>query len=228
MMGHNGYGVRQRPINRRGMIAVALLATFFGSVFSPPASAADGPIRTIMAFGDSLTSGYGLPPADAFPVKLEAALRARGHAVRVINAGVAGDTTAGGRARLAWMLADKPDAVILELGANDGLRGLDPAETLANLRAIMEQLKAADLPVLLAGMRAPPNLGRDFGAEFDTIFATVALEYDALFYPFFLEGVAARPTLNQNDGIHPNSAGVTIVVERIIPSVEALLSRVQP
>ena len=228
MMGHNGYGVRQRPINRRGMIAVALLATFFGGVFRPPASAADGPIRTIMAFGDSLTSGYGLPPADAFPVKLEAALRARGHAVRVINAGVAGDTTAGGRARLAWMLADKPDAVILELGANDGLRGLDPAETLANLRAIMEQLKAADLPVLLAGMRAPPNLGRDFGAEFDTIFATVALEYDALFYPFFLEGVAARPTLNQNDGIHPNSAGVAIVVERIIPSVEALLSRVQP
>ena len=228
MMVRNGYGVRQRPINRRGMIAVALLATFFGGVFSPPASAADGPIRTIMAFGDSLTSGYGLPPADAFPVKLEAALRARGHAVRVINAGVAGDTTAGGRARLAWMLADKPDAVILELGANDGLRGLDPAETLANLRAIMEQLKAADLPVLLAGMRAPPNLGRDFGAEFDTIFATVALEYDALFYPFFLEGVAARPTLNQNDGIHPNSAGVAIVVERIIPSVEALLSRVQP
>lgn len=228
MMGHNGYGVRQRPINRRGMIAVALLASFFSGVFSPPASAADGPIRTIMAFGDSLTSGYGLPPADAFPVKLEAALRARGHAVRVINAGVAGDTTAGGRARLAWMLADKPDAVILELGANDGLRGLDPAETLANLRAIMEQLKAADLPVLLAGMRAPPNLGRDFGAEFDTIFATVALEYDALFYPFFLEGVAARPTLNQNDGIHPNSAGVAIVVERIIPSVEALLSRVQP
>ena len=227
-MGHNGYGVRQRPINRRGMIAVALLATFFGGVFGPPATAADGPIRTIMAFGDSLTSGYGLPPADAFPVKLEAALRARGHAVRVINAGVAGDTTAGGRARLAWMLADKPDAVILELGANDGLRGLDPAETLANLRAIMEQLKAADLPVLLAGMRAPPNLGRDFGAEFDTIFATVALEYDALFYPFFLEGVAARPTLNQNDGIHPNSAGVAIVVERIIPSVEALLSRVQP
>ena len=227
-MGHNGYGVRLRPINRRGMIAVALLATFFGGVFSPPASAADGPIRTIMAFGDSLTSGYGLPPADAFPVKLEAALRARGHAVRVINAGVAGDTTAGGRARLTWMLADKPDAVILELGANDGLRGLDPAETLANLRAIMEQLKAADLPVLLAGMRAPPNLGRDFGAEFDTIFATVALEYDALFYPFFLEGVAARPTLNQNDGIHPNSAGVAIVVERIIPSVEALLSRVQP
>ena len=228
MMDHNGYGVRQRPINRRGMIAVALLATFFGGVFSPPASAADGSIRTIMAFGDSLTSGYGLPPADAFPVKLEAALRARGHAVRVINAGVAGDTTAGGRARLAWMLADKPDAVILELGANDGLRGLDPAETMANLRAIMEQLKAADLPVLLAGMRAPPNLGRDFGAEFDTIFATVALEYDALFYPFFLEGVAARPTLNQNDGIHPNSAGVAIVVERIIPSVEALLSRVQP
>ena len=228
MIGHNGYGVRQRPINRCGMIAVALLATFFGGIFSPPASAADGPIRTIMAFGDSLTSGYGLPPADAFPVKLEAALRARGHAVRVINAGVAGDTTAGGRARLAWMLADKPDAVILELGANDGLRGLDPAETLANLRAIMEQLKAADLPVLLAGMRAPPNLGRDFGAEFDTIFATVALEYDALFYPFFLEGVAALPRLNQNDGIHPNSAGVTIVVERIIPSVEALLSRVQP
>ena len=227
-MAFYGYGVRQRPINRRGMIAVALLATFFGGVFSPPASAADSPIRTIMAFGDSLTSGYGLPPADAFPVKLEAALRARGHAVRVINAGVAGDTTAGGRARLAWMLADKPDAVILELGANDGLRGLDPAETLANLRAIMEQLKAADLPVLLAGMRAPPNLGRNFGAEFDTIFATVALEYDALFYPFFLEGVAARPTLNQNDGIHPNSAGVAIVVERIIPSVEALLSRVQP
>ena len=223
----NGYGVRWRPINQRLMIALASLSVLFGGLFGAQAGAADGPIRTIMAFGDSLTSGYGLPAADAFPVKLEAALRARGHAVRVVNAGVAGDTTAGGRARLAWMLADKPDAVILELGANDGLRGLDPAETLANLRAIMDQLTAADLPVLLAGMRAPPNLGRAFGAEFDTIFATVALEYDALFYPFFLEGVAARPALNQNDGIHPNSAGVAIVVERIIPSVEALLSRVQ-
>ena len=226
MTASNAYGVRGLPINRRLMIALVTLSVLSGG-FSARRPAADGPIRTIMAFSDSLTSGYGLPAADAFPVKLEAALRARGHAVRVVNAGVAGDTTAGGRARLAWMLADKPDAVILELGANDGLRGLDPAETLANLRAIMDQLTAADLPVLLAGMRAPPNLGRAFGAEFDTILRPWRSNTTPFSTPSSSKG-GGPPDAEQNDGIHPNSAGVAIVVERIIPSVEALLSRVQP
>ncbi|MCW9039822.1 MAG: arylesterase, partial [Rhodospirillales bacterium] len=162
----------------------------------------------IVAFGDSLTSGLGLSRADAFPARLEAALRAKGHMVTVINAGVSGDTTAGGLSRLEWMLAERPDMVIVALGANDGLRGIDPAGTEANLDAIVTRIKRDGTVVLLAGMLAPPNLGREYGAAFNGLFPGLAKKHGVVFYPFFLEGVAAQPSLNQEDGIHPNEAGV--------------------
>lgn len=183
------------------------------------------PLR-ILALGDSLTAGYGLPAADSFPARLEQALRAQGLAVTVLNAGVSGDTTSGGLARLDWALADRPDAVIVALGANDGLRAVDPALTRANLAAILEKLQARKLPVLLAGMYAPPNLGREYGTAFNAIYPELARQYDALLYPFFLEGVATDPALNQGDGIHPNAEGVAVLVERIAPYVRRLLERV--
>ena len=169
--------------------------------------------------GDSLAAGFGLTPEDAFPAQLEARLRRDGAAVRVINAGVSGDTSAGGRARLDWVLADKPDMVIVELGANDALRGLEPAETEANLDAILAALARRGVAVLLTGMLAPPNLGADYGREFRAVFARLATKHAVAFYPFFLEGVAARPSLNQDDGIHPSARGVAEIVERIAPYV---------
>jgi acyl-CoA thioesterase I len=177
----------------------------------------------ILALGDSLTAGYGLEHKDSFPTRLEAALKAAGHDVRVINAGVSGDTSAGGLSRLAWALADKPSLAIVELGANDGLRGLDPQSTFDNLDAIIGRLKAAGVDVLLAGMLAPPNLGREYGAEFKNNFPRLAAQHDVVLYPFFLDGVAADPALNQGDGIHPNAAGVNIIVERLMPYVTRLL-----
>ncbi|MGD1880467.1 MAG: arylesterase [Kiloniellaceae bacterium] len=185
-------------------------------------TAAAEPVR-LMAFGDSLTHGYGLSPGDTFPEQLEAALRADGLDVTVITAGNSGDTTAGGRARLDWALADDPEAVILELGANAGLRGLDPAATYDNLDAIMARLTGEDLPVLIAGMLAPPNLGREYGEAFNAVFPRLAKKYDQPFYPFFLDGVALDPALNQADGIHPNAAGVAEIVARIKPHVVRLL-----
>jgi len=182
----------------------------------------------ILAFGDSLTAGYGLPPEESFTEQLEQALRAAGQDVVVQNAGVSGDTTAGGRARLAWTLADRPDLVILELGGNDGLRGIDPADTRANLDAMLNELKTRNIPVLFTGMRAPPNLGRDYTDEFDGLFAALAQKYDVPLYPFFLDGVAAQPKLNQPDGIHPNAAGVAIIVERLKPYVIAALNGDRP
>ena len=161
-----------------------------------------------------------------FRRKLEAALKARGHKVRVINAGVSGDTASAGRDRLDWILTDDVDAVIVELGANDALRGIPPAETRMELSAILETLKQRNLPVLLAGMLAPRNLGPEYAAAYDPIFPDLAKAYDAIYYPFFLDGVATRPDLNQADGLHPNPAGVTEIVTRIIPSVEQLLARV--
>lgn len=186
--------------------------------------AAAGQTTTILALGDSLTAGHGLEHEDSFPSRLEAALKAAGRDVRVINAGVSGDTSAGGLSRLAWALADKPAIAIVELGANDGLRGLDPQSTYANLDSIIKQLKAANVRVLLTGMLAPPNLGREYGSEFKNIFSRLAEKHDVALYPFFLEGVAADPDLNQRDGIHPNPAGVAVVVERIQPYVERLLN----
>jgi acyl-CoA thioesterase-1 len=187
------------------------------------------PIR-LLAIGDSLTAGYGLPPGQGFVPQLQAALNARSGAarpVRVLDAGVSGDTTAGGLARLDWALAERPDAVLLELGGNDGLRGLPPARTYDNLAAILDRLGARGLPVLLAGMLAPPNLGADYGAEFAAVFERLARERPAIeFYPFFLEGVAADPALNQPDRIHPNAQGVAEIVRRVLPAVERLLARV--
>lgn len=179
----------------------------------------------ILAFGDSLTAGYGLEPRDAFPAKLEVALRKRGHDVRIHNAGVSGDTTAAALTRLDWALGEDIDAVIVELGGNDALRGMDPKQTEQALEQIMTRIEAAKVPVLVAGMRAPINLGPEYAAAFDPIFETTAARFAALYYPFFLEGVAAEPRLNQTDGIHPNAAGVDAIVNGILPSVEALLQK---
>ena len=181
----------------------------------------------ILAIGDSLTAGYGLAQSDSFPSQLQAALRAVGEEVRIINSGVSGDTSAGGRARLEWALSLKPDAVILELGANDGLRGLDPGQTEANLNEMITKIQTQALPVLLTGMLAPPNLGQEYSNEFDSLFQRLANKHGVLFYPFFLEGVAAVPALNQADGIHPNAAGVREIVKRILPFVRELIGQVR-
>lgn len=177
----------------------------------------------LLAFGDSLVHGYGLAAGDSFPEQLERALRARGYAVEVINAGNSGDTTAAGRARLDWALAEKPDLVLVELGGNDSLRGIEPSDTYRNLDRILGRLTTDGLPVLLAGMRAPRNLGEDYAAEFDAVFPRLAEKHGVAFYPFFLDGVALDPALNQADGIHPNAAGVAVIVERILPTLEPLL-----
>lgn len=179
----------------------------------------------ILALGDSLTAGYGLARGEGFVAQLERALRAKGIPARVIDAGVSGDTTAGGRARLDWALADRPDVAIVALGGNDGLRGIDPAATHANLDAILKRLGELNIPALLAGMLAPPNLGAEYGEAFREVYARLARAHDVVFYPFFLEGVAAEPALNQPDGIHPNARGVAVMVERILPHVEALIAR---
>jgi len=184
----------------------------------PAAADAADPIR-ILALGDSLTAGYGLAPEDAFTAQLERALQDRGYDVEVLDAGVSGDTTAGGRARLDWALADDPDMVLVELGANDALRGIDPAEARRNLAAILERLNAEGLPTLLAGMYAPRNYGADYAEAFDAIYPDLAEAYDVHLYPFFLEGAATDPDLNQADGIHPNAAGVEVIVENIVPHV---------
>ncbi|MGE5503727.1 MAG: arylesterase [Actinomycetota bacterium] len=178
----------------------------------------------ILALGDSLTAGYGLAPSEAFPVQLEGALRRQGYDVRVINAGVSGDTSAGGLARLDWALADRPQAAILELGANDGLRGLDPRGTKANLDAILTRLEGDHVAVVFTGMVAPPNMGKAFADQYRQVFADLAAKHPkAVFYPFFLDGVASDPALNQGDGIHPNGKGVAAIVERILPSVKRVL-----
>ncbi len=180
---------------------------------------------TIVALGDSLTAGYGLLPGQGFAGQLRDALRARGHDVNVIDAGVSGDTSRGGLARLDWSVPLDADAVIIELGANDALRGLDPSITRQALSEIVKRLKARGQAVLLAGMRAPPNLGKEYAAEFDAIYGDLAAAEEVLLYPFFLEGVAADPALNQADGIHPSADGVARIVEKILPSVEALIAQ---
>lgn len=180
---------------------------------------------TVLALGDSLTAGYGLPPEIAFPVKLEAALRAKGHDVMVVNGGVSGDTAADGLARLEWSLSPDVDAVIVELGANDALRGLPPEQAGQALDQIMAALAERKLPVLIAGMRSPPNLGAEYAAKFNGLYAQLAEKYQALLYPFFLDGVAASTALNQQDGMHPNSQGVDQIVMRILPAVEELLGK---
>jgi acyl-CoA thioesterase-1 len=205
----------------------------FLAVVNASVSAADAPMARaepakpirIVAFGDSLTAGFGLKPRHAFPAQLQEALKSRGHDVVVVNAGVSGDTTAAGLERIAWAVPDGTDAVILEFGGNDALRGIDPKVTRANLDKIISSLKDRDIPILLAGIRAPANWGEDYSKAFDVIFPDLADEYELVFYPFFLEGVVLNPKLNLNDGLHPNSKGITEIIKRIVPSVEKLIDR---
>ena len=180
---------------------------------------------TILALGDSLTAGYGLAEADAFPAKLGLALKARGHDVVVVNGGVSGDTAADGLARLDWSLTPDVDAAIVELGANDALRGLPVAQAEVALDTILARLGDRNIPVLLAGMRAPPNLGPGYATAFDAMYARLSDKHGAILYPFFLDGVVAEPGLNQADGIHPLAPGVDIIVARILPSVEQLIRK---
>ena len=180
------------------------------------------PLR-IVALGDSLTAGYGLESPDAFTGALQAALIARGHDVVIVNAGVSGDTASDGLARVDWSVGDDADAVIVELGANDALRGVDPAITRDALDRLLARLGERSLPVLVAGMLAPPNLGAEYAEAFNPIYPALAEEHGAILYPFFLDGVAADTALNQPDGIHPTAEGVAIIVERIVPSVEMLI-----
>ena len=220
-----------------GLLALLVMAAFVAGTV-----AAEKPVRILM-LGDSLTSGLGLIKGESLPDRLEAALQTavpgvagappainkRGHPVapgaRVLNAGVSGDTTAGGRSRLAWSLAARPDALIVALGANDGLRGLAPEQTYANLNAILSAAKKAGLPVLLAGMRAPPNLGPEYGDAFNAVFPRLAAEHNVALYPFLLENVVARPELNQDDGIHPNPKGVAVIVNNMLPFVLKLIEQ---
>lgn len=185
------------------------------------------PPPKIVVLGDSLTAGFGLPAQDAFPAKLDAALKRKGIAATVINAGASGDTATGGLERLDWSVPDGAGAVILELGANDMLRGVDPAVTRKALDAIIAKLKARNVAILLCGMKAAPNMGANYVREFDAIYPALASTHGVVFYPFFLEGVAADRSLNQQDGLHPNAAGVDVIVERILPKVEELVGRVK-
>ena len=204
--------------------AVALLAAALMAAAAAPVHAAEGPLRILM-LGDSLTAGYGLASRDALPARLETVLRAHRIDARVINAGVSGDTTAGGLARIEWALADDPHAVLVALGANDGLRAIDPAVTRANLDRLLGLLAERGLPVLLAGMVAPPNLGPDYAARFDPIYPELAARHGAILYPFLLDGVATVMSLNQEDGIHPNAAGVEVIARRMLPAVLCLAGR---
>jgi acyl-CoA thioesterase I len=209
---------RQSGIARRALLAVCLLA-------AAPASSSK-PIPRLLILGDSLSAGYGLPAADAFQAQLSAALAKAGHPVHLIDGAVSGDTSAGGLARLDWVLADGADAAIVELGGNDGLRGLDPASTERNLSAILDKLAARHIPVLLAGMYAPPNLGPQYEQAFRAVFARLGARPGILYEDFFLTGVAADPALNQPDHIHPNAKGVRIVVAHILPLAIRLLAEV--
>lgn len=205
------------------MLLPALLAALLLAGTAGNATARTGTV--ILGLGDSLMAGYGLPDDKSFPAQLEETLRNAGKQVQVVNAGVSGDTSTGGLARLDWALAERPDAAIIEFGANDGLRGQPVEQLYANLDAILTRLKQENIPVLLAGMHAPPNFGRDYSEAFHAAYHRLAEKHDVVFYPFFLDGVATEPALNQPDGIHPNEHGVAVIVERILPKVEELLSR---
>lgn len=217
---HGSSGERSYGAGRR----LVQFATLFLLFFSAPAAAAD---KLVLAFGDSLTAGYGLKPADSYPVRLEAALRSAGISTKVHNGGVSGETTASGRARLAWQLRGlkaKPDLVIIELGANDMLRGLDPGLARTNLDAMLVELKRRRIPVLLTGMLAAPNLGAPYRRRFDAIYPALARKHGVAFYPFFMKGVAGNPRLLQPDGLHPTACGATIIVRGLLPQVKTALA----
>jgi acyl-CoA thioesterase I len=214
---------------KRGALATAVVAAgmlLATSGLQSNRAAAATPV--IVAFGDSLTAGLGLPEKDSFPAQLERALKARGQEVKVVNAGVSGDTAAAGLARLDWAMPDDASAVIVELGANDALQGLDPAATKATLEKIITELKARGLPILLAGMEAPRNLGQDYVDQFRALYADLAQRYDLILYPFFLDGVALDDNYTLGDGLHPNAEGVARIVDGILPKVEELLAKAKP
>jgi acyl-CoA thioesterase-1 len=190
-----------------------------------PAAPESKPIKMVV-LGDSLSAGLGLSGTEAFPERLQKSLKAKGIAVDIINAGVSGDTSSGGRDRLEWSVPEGTRAVLVELGANDALRGIDPAITRAALSDILMRLKARNISVLLCGMLAPPNYGSDYSARFNAIYPELAKSFGVPLYPFFLEGVAAETRLNQRDGIHPTAEGVDVIVEKILPSVEAFLGTI--
>ncbi|TIX92710.1 arylesterase [Rhizobium sp. P44RR-XXIV] len=194
--------------------AVITFGLLFGAV-----SAAEARTIQLVGFGDSLMAGYQLPPGDGFPAKLEAALKAKGLDVAVADAGVSGDTTSGGLSRIDWSVPDGTDGVVLELGANDALRGIPPEQTEKNLETMIERLKERKIPVFLAGMLAPPNMGPDYAEKFNPIYKRLADKYQLTLYPFFLDGVAAQANLQLDDGMHPNPKGVDVMVERILPAV---------
>jgi acyl-CoA thioesterase-1 len=202
---------------------LGVLCAITTGLFGGPTRAWAEPVA-IVALGDSLTAGFGLPPGESFPEQLETALKARGHDVTVNNAGVSGDTASDGLARLEWSVPASADIVIVELGGNDAMRGIDPALTREALSAIVAKLKGRGQSVLLAGMRAPPNLGDAYAAQFDSIYPDIAAEYGVPLYAFFLEGVALDALLNQPDGIHPTAAGVATIVGLILPDVEKLIA----
>ncbi len=210
----------------RMFIAAALVAIAAMLTAAAPARAAPSALK-IVVLGDSLSAGYGLPAADSFPEKLQTALRAKGIAVDIDNAGVSGDTSSGGLGRLDWSVPDGTQAVILELGANDALRGIDPDVTRKALGEIIRRLQARGIAVLLCGMRAPPNYGADYAARFDAIYPDLAREFGVPLDPFFLDGVAADAALNQADGMHPTAAGIDRIVARILPTVEAFLGGIK-
>lgn len=221
------YGNSDSAVERRyGLFMhIAVLMLAFMTIANPAWADATKTVKLVV-LGDSLSAGLGLPAQEAFPQKLQKALHAKGIAVDMTNAGVSGDTTSGGRDRLDWSVPDGTDGVIVELGANDALRGIDPALTRAALTDIVQRLKARKISVMLCGMLAPPNYGAEYAARFNSIYPDLAKQSGVLLYPFFLEGVAADAKLNQADGIHPTAAGVDIIVGNIMPTVEAFLGTI--
>jgi acyl-CoA thioesterase-1 len=207
------------------LVLIMALMTSETAFAQTPAPMPAKPIKMVV-LGDSLSAGFGLPAAAAFPARLKKSLESKGIKVDMINAGVSGDTTSGGRDRLDWSVPEGTQAVVLELGANDALRGTDPAVTRAALTDILTRLKERKIAVLLCGMVAPPNYGSDYAARFNAIYPELAKSFGVPLYPFFLEGVAADPKLNQPDGLHPTAEGVEMIVKNILPSVEALLGAI--
>jgi acyl-CoA thioesterase I len=217
-----GGHARQYRLGKRSLRYGAAVFVFNAALWLA-VNATGAKIPEVLAFGDSLTAGYGLPAREAFPARLEAQLKDEGVDVKIVNAGVSGDTTSDGLARLDWALADKPDYVILALGANDALRGIDPKIVRANLDQMIDKIQASGAKVLLLGMLAPANWGAPYKRDFDNIYPEVAKAHGVPLYPFFLDGVAMNPALNQADGMHPNERGVAVMVERIAPLVAKMI-----
>jgi acyl-CoA thioesterase I len=208
------------------MLVLSVVLAMAGTAFAQSPAAGDAKPIKMVVLGDSLSAGLGLPASSAFPVRLQKSLKDKGIAVDMINAGVSGDTSSGGRDRLDWSVPEGTEAVIVELGANDALRGIDPKLTRSALSDILTQLKARKIPVLLCGMLAPPNYGDDYSARFNAIYPDLAKSFGVPLYPFFLEGVATDARLNQADGMHPTAEGVDVIVKNMLPTVQAFLGAI--